>query len=93
MVSVDADNRTLEVDAEGADEAGVHLSDLVKPEGGAEVVEGSARVATGLSRFGWKVNFYAGGKDSESGSGVSRPTKGIEVNPLELRKPLKAIKG
>lgn len=93
MVSVDADSKTLELDAEGAGEAGIHLRDLVKVEEGSGVLEGSIRVTRALSRLGWRINLYAEGEKVASlGSGVSRLSGGIGVNPLKLRKLLKALK-
>jgi hypothetical protein len=94
LVTLDADAKTLDVEADGAAEAGLRLPDLVKlREGPLGMLEGSTRVAGALSRQGWKLTLYAeGDKVLSMGSGVSRLTGRISVNPLRLRKLLKALR-
>jgi len=94
LLSVDADRKTLDVEADGAGEAGLHLSDLVKlEEGKGGMIEGSMHVTDALSRLGWRLTLYAeGDRILSMGSGVSRLTGRISVNPLRLRKLLKALK-
>jgi len=93
LLSVDADKKTLDVEAEGVGKAGLHISDLIKvEEGGAGMIEGSLKVTGALSRLGWKLTLYAeGDRVLSMGSGVSRLTGRISVNPLKLRKLLKAL--
>ena len=93
LISVDADKKTLEVEAEGAADAGLRLSELVRPrEGASAMIEEPMRVSGELSRLGWKLSLYAeGDKVLSMGSGVSRLTGHISVNPLKLRKLLKAL--
>ncbi len=94
ILSVDADEKTMEVEADGAREVGIRLSDLVKAQGGtANMLEGSIHAVGALSRLGWKVTLYADGEKVLSvGKGVSRLTGGISVNPLGLRKLRRALK-
>jgi hypothetical protein len=94
FLSINSDAKTLEVEADGAKEAGLRLSDLVKLEGGvASALEGSGHVAGALSRLGWKLTLFAGGDTLLTmGSGVSRLTGRISVNPLKLRQLLEAFR-
>ena len=94
LLSFDADEKTLDVEADGAGEAGLRLSDLVRlEEGKGGAVEGSLHVTGELARLGWKLTLYSGGDRVLSmGSGVSRLTGRVNVNPLRLRKLLKALK-
>ena len=94
LLSVDADNKTLEVEAGGVADAGVRLSDLVKlQEGGTAMIQEPIRISGALTRLGWKLNLYAGGDRILSmGSGVSRLTAHVSVNPLKLKKLLKMLK-
>ena len=93
VISVDADAKTLDVEAEGVADAGLHLTDLVRLQESSGLTVGSARAAGVLSRLGWKLTLYAGGDRILSmGSGVSRLTGHVSVNPLRLRKLLKVLK-
>lgn len=94
MLAFDADEKTLQVEADGVGEAGLHISDLVKlNEGKGGMVEGSMHLTGALARLGWKLTLYAGGDEVMSmGKGVSRLTGRVSVNPLRLRKLLKALK-
>ncbi len=94
LVTVDAESKTLDVEADGVREAGLHLSDIVRvQEGGSNLIEGSRQVTSVLSTLGWKLTLYAeGDRILTMGSGVSRLTGRISVNPFRLRKLLKALK-
>lgn len=94
FISINSDKKTLEVEAYGAKRAGVRLLDLLKVnEGPVSLLEGSERAVGLLSRLGWKMTLLAEGeKILAMGSGVSRLTGQISVNPLKLRKLLKALK-
>ena len=94
FLSVDSDKKTLEVEADGAKEVGFRLSEFVRVlEGPVSLLEGSERAIGELSRLGWKMTLYAGGeKMLAMGSGVSRLTGRVRVNPLKLRKLLKALR-
>jgi len=94
FLSINSDEKTLEVEADGAREAGLRLSDLVKlQEGPANALEGSGHLAGALSRLGWKLTLCAGGdRVLTMGSGVSRLTGRINVNPLKLRKLLQTLR-
>ena len=94
FLSVDADARTLEVEADGVSKAGLHLSDMIKlQEGGTGILGSSMKMTGTLSRLGWKLNLYSEGEKVLSmGSGVSRLTGRVSVNPLRLRKLVKLLK-
>jgi len=93
LVSVDADAKTMEVETEGLREAGLRLSNLVEiSTGTSSLLRGSRKVTGALSQSGWKVTLFADGeKMVVMGSGVSRLTGHVSVNPLKLRKLLKAL--
>ncbi|HYB45056.1 MAG TPA: hypothetical protein VEC92_00905 [Nitrososphaerales archaeon] len=92
FISINSDRRTLEVEASGAEEAGLRLSDFVRQRGSpVGLLEGSWRFVEELSRLGWKLTLYSNGdKLLAVGSGVSRLTGGIRLNPLRLKKLLEA---
>ena len=94
FLSINSDEKTLEVEANGAKEAGLRLSDLVKlHEGPVGVLEGSGHVAGALSRLGWKLTLNAEGERVLTmGSGVSKLIGRISVNPLKLRKLREALR-
>jgi hypothetical protein len=94
LLAVDADEKTMEIEADGARAVGIRLSDLVKVQGGtANMLEGSVHAAGVLSRLGWKVTLYADGEKILSvGKGASRLTGRFSVNPLGLRKLRRALK-
>lgn len=94
LVTVDADIKTLDVETEGLREAGLRLSDLLEiGTGTSSPLRGSRMVSGALSQSGWKVTLCSNGeKMLAMGSGVSRLTGHISVNPLKLRKLLKALK-
>ena len=94
LVSINSDKKTLEVEADGVREAGLRLSDFVKLQGGSvSLLESSGHAIGELSRLGWKLTLYADGdKTLAMGSGVSRLTGRISVNPLRLKKLLEALR-
>jgi hypothetical protein len=94
FVSLDADEKALEIEMEGASEAGLRLSELARLDRGfMGVLSGPFRVASALSRLGWNLTMYAeGDKVLSMGKGESRLTGRISANPLRLRKLLKALK-
>jgi hypothetical protein len=94
FLSINSDEKTLEVEAGGVKEVGLRLSDLVKlQEGLVGVLEGSEHAAGALSRLGWKLTLCAeGDRVLTMGSGVSRLTGRISVNPLKLRKLREALR-
>jgi hypothetical protein len=93
VLSIDADSKTLEVEANGVADAGLRISDLFKlQEGRAAMIEAPVHITGALSRLGWKLTLYAGGDRVLSmGSGVSRLTGHVSMNPLKLKKILKAL--
>ena len=94
ILSLKADEKTLEVESEGLTDGGVHLSVLVKlQEGRGAIIEGPTRTAGVLSRLGWKLTLYGeGDRILSMGSGVSRLKGHISLNPVRLRKLLRALR-
>jgi hypothetical protein len=94
FLSIDSDEKTLEVETDGAKEAGLRLSDLVRlREGQVGVLEGSEHAAGALSRLGWKLTLCAEeDRVLMMVSGVSRLTGRISVNPLKLRRLREALR-
>jgi hypothetical protein len=94
FISINSDERTLEVETDGAREAGLRLSRIVRlQKGTVGTLEGTERVAGELSRLGWKLTLLAEGeKVVTMGSGVSRLTGRISLNPLRVKKLLEALK-
>ena len=93
LVHLDADEKVLEVDADGAKEAGLRLLEFAEQDGGTlAVVRGPLHLASELSQSGWRLTVNAEGKKVLSmGRGVSRLTGRISMNPLKARKLLKAL--
>ena len=92
LVTVDADRRMLDLEVAGMEESGVRLLDFVRSGAGPGAAIESVRAGGTLSRLGWKLNIYAGGDRVLSmGSGVSRLTGHVNVNPRGLKKLLKAL--
>lgn len=82
------------MEADGVREAGLHLKDLVKLEEGGRggMLVGSMNATRTLSRLGWRLELYDEGERLFSmGSGVSRLTGRVGLNPLKLRKLLKIL--
>jgi hypothetical protein len=94
LISVNADEKTLDVEVDRVGEAGLRLSDLVRlQEGRAAMIGGSMQVTRTLSRLGWRLTLYAeGDRILSMGSGVSELTGRISVNPFRLRKLLKVLR-
>ncbi len=94
FISINSDKKTLEVEADGVKEAGLRLSDFVKLQGDSmSLLEGSGHVIGELSSLGWKLTLYAeGNRILAVGSGVSRLTGRISVNPLRLKRLLEVLR-
>jgi len=94
VMNVDADGKTLEVDAEGVKEAGLRLPDLVREGGGPlSALTGSVRIAGILSEQGWELTLRSEGDDLlKMGKGVNRLTGRISASPMKARKLLKALR-
>jgi len=94
FLSINSDEKTLEVETDGAKEAGLRLSDLVRMQGGlSSMLKGSGNIAGTLSGLGWKLTLVAkGDRILTMGSGVSKFTGRISVNPLKLRKLLQVLR-
>ena len=94
FVRLDADEKTLEVEANGLNAAGLRLQDFEGGSGGPlAALTGPMRVARTLSASGWKLTLRAEGeKVLTMGKGVSRLTGRIRMNPTKARKLLKALR-
>ena len=94
FVTVDADNKTLDVDLEKAKGAGLDVSEIIRIEGGrTTTIRGSLSLGGALSRLGWKLNLYSDGDRIISlGRGASRLTGHVSVNPLRLKRLLGLMK-
>jgi hypothetical protein len=93
VVTVDAESRSLDVEAQGVKECGISLSTIVAPEGGrfSEII-GARSVARRLAKKGWTLTlYYKGSELMRMGSEVSVLTGHIRANPLKLRKVLDAL--
>jgi hypothetical protein len=93
LVSLRSDEKELDIELSGAKRAGVRLSELVRlEEGGANILVASERVADKLAGLRWRLNLYdRGSKVLTMGSGVSRLTGHVTVNPLRLKALLEAL--
>jgi len=94
FIHLDADEKTLEVDANGFTAAGLRLQDFGGgKEGPLATLAGPVHVASALSDQGWKLTLCAEGeKVLTMGKGVSRLTGRIRMNPIKARKLLKALR-
>jgi hypothetical protein len=94
FVQLDADEKTLKVDADGFTAAGLRLQDFRGDKGGPlATLTGPVRVAGALSASGWKLTLSAEGENVLTmGKGVSRLTGRIRMNPIKARKLLKALR-
>jgi hypothetical protein len=93
FIHLDADEKTLEVDANTFTAAGLRLQDLGGRGGPLATLTGPVHVANALSDQGWKLTLCAEGeKVLTMGKGVSRLTGRIRMNPIKARKLLKALR-
>jgi len=93
FIEVNGDEKTLDVEAAVAKQAGMKLTNLTKTSGGPlGRLVGPINVAGVLSQAGWKVNLRTEGEVVLSmGKGSSRLTGRITVNPFKARKLLKVL--
>jgi len=96
FLRLDCEGKSVELETDGAKEAGLRLSTVVRVEGtgtGASTLRGSAHIANALARQGWRLILYAEGhKVLTMGAGVSRATGRISVSPLGLRRLLDVLR-
>jgi len=87
LLSIDSHDRTMALEVQGAKQAGIRLRDLVRLEAPGEgMLRGSESVAKRLSSIGWNLTLYDRGERILTlGSGASRLTGHVSVNPLKLR--------
>ncbi|MCL5068138.1 MAG: hypothetical protein M1368_07290 [Thaumarchaeota archaeon] len=96
LLKVDVESRSVDVEAAGVKECNLKLSSLVELQRGSsgfqDLLKGSRSTARELFEKGWKFVLYDKGQTILlMGRGVSRLTGRIRVNPLKLRKLLKAL--
>jgi hypothetical protein len=94
MLSIDSKEKLLDLEVVGAREAGLKLSGLIRlEEGDVNMLSGSEAVARKLSRLGWKLTLHDDGVHLVTlGSGVSRMTGHVSLNPMNLRRVLDALR-
>lgn len=94
FVHLDADEKIVEVNADGFRAAGLRIRDLAgQKEGMFAALTGPIQIANAMSEQGWMLTVYAGGERVLTmGRGVSRLTGRIGLNPLKTRKLLKALR-
>ena len=94
FLSIRSDEKEIDIDVSGARKAGVNLSEVIKLEEGDEsILVSSERAARRLSNLRWKLTLYdAGAQILTMGSGVSRLTARVSVNPLKLKRLLEALR-
>lgn len=87
LLSIDSGEREVGIEVQGARQAGFKLSEMVRlAEQGPHLLRGPQSLARELSRLGWKLTLYDRGDRVVSlGSGVSRFTGHVSVNPLHLK--------
>jgi len=97
FLKVDAESRSVGVEARGVKECGIRLSSIVEIQGGGRkgvsaILKGSESAAKGLSEKGWKLVLSDRGSTMLTmGRGVSKVTGHVRVNPLKLRKILEIL--
>jgi hypothetical protein len=96
LLKLDAESRTVDVEAVGVKECGIRLSEIIQLEGGGKgvkaLLKGSESSAKGLSEKGWRLTLYDGGSAILTvGKGVSRLTGYVHFSPLKLRRILKSL--
>jgi hypothetical protein len=96
MLKVDAETRSVDLEAKGVRESGIKLRKIVTAAaGGSEtfgLVRGSESIARRLSNIGWTVTLYDGSsKLATMGNTASALTGHIRANPLKLRRVLDVL--
>ena len=94
FLSIRSDDKQLDIDVSGARKAGVNLSEVIKLEEGSEsILTASERAAKKLSSMSWRLTLYdTGTQILTMGSGISRLTARVRVNPLRLKRLLEALR-
>jgi hypothetical protein len=94
FLSIRSDEKEVDIDVSGAKMAGVNLSQVIKLEEGSEgILTASERAAKKLSGLHWRLTLYdTGTQILTMGSGVSRLTARVSINPLRLKRLLEALR-
>ena len=96
FLKIDAESRTVDVEAVGVKEYGIRLSSVIQLESGQKgvrgLLKGSESAAKGLSERGWRLTLYDKGSSILTmGRGVSRLTGYVRVNSMKIRKILETL--
>jgi hypothetical protein len=96
LAKVDAESRSLDLEAQGIKECGIKLSKLIEFETGGKgiktMISASESTARRLSERGWSLALYDRGSTIlKMGRGVSRLTGHIQVNLLKFRRILENL--
>lgn len=94
LAVLDADSRSLGIEAKGLKQSGLKASMVIEAKGGGMVgfLRGAESLAKKLSENGWSVTLYDGGEGVLTmGRGVSRLTGYVRASPMKLGKILKTI--
>jgi hypothetical protein len=94
LLSLDSGEKVVGVELRGVKEAGIRLSRLIRLEGReGSAIGGAESVAKKLSEMGWRLTLYdRGDRVASVGSGSSRLTGHVSINPLKLGSLLDALK-
>ncbi len=90
LLSINSSEKVMDMEVQGVKEAGLKLSTLIEvAERDSHLLGASAALASKLSHLGWRLTLYdKGSRLLAVGSGISRLTGHVSVNPLDLRKLL-----
>lgn len=96
LLKVDAESRSVDVEAAGVKEYGIKLSKVIQLESGQKgvrgLLKGSESTAKGLSKKGWRLTLYDKGSSILTmGRGGSRLTGYVRANPMKIRKILETL--
>lgn len=104
LIRLDAESRSIDIEARGIKECGVKLSNLIAEENigdlkderrknkVGELLRNSEATASTLSKMGWSLSLYDGGdRLLTMGRGVSRLTGYVHFSPLKLRRIFDAL--
>lgn len=90
LLSINTGEKAIDMEVQGVKEAGLKLSTMIElEERDANALRASESLASKLSKLGWKLTLYdKGNRLLAVGSGISRLTAHVSVNPLQLRRLL-----
>jgi hypothetical protein len=94
LLTIKSAEKAMEMEVQGVREAGLKLSTMIEQEEqDSNVLRASESLAGKLSKLGWRLTLYdKGNRLLAVGSGISRLTAHVSINPLQLRKLLEDLK-